>query len=125
MKRLLTLLALAVMATVAIAADPKPSGNWRIAFDDRTDNEGTIVFRISPIDGAPIDVEVTLPANTSENNAAELTSAALKAALGTENYRVGVDDGEDVVVKKRKAKNFVLSMVSTNLTGLEIKVGRN
>jgi len=125
-RRILAVVAMAGMASLALAADPKPSGNWRIAFDHRSDVDGTIVFRIAPINAAPIDVEVKVPANTSENNVAELTSAAIKASVGSENYRVGVDDGEDVVIKKRgKTKNFVVTMVSTSLTGLEIKIGRN
>jgi ABC-type sugar transport system substrate-binding protein len=129
LQRLLMVMSLAAMAAIsgaAFAADPKPSGNWRIAFNHATENDGAIVFRIAPLDGTPIDVEVKVPANTSENNVAELTSAAIKASVGSDNYRVGVDDGEDVVIRKRgKTKNFVVTMVSTTLTGLEIKVGRN
>ena len=125
-RRILAVVALAGMASLASAADPKPSGNWRIAYNHATENDGTIVFRIAPINAAAVDVEVKVPANTTENNVAELTSAAIKTALGSENYRIGVDDGEDVVIRKRgKAKNFVVTMVSTSLTGLEIKVGHN
>ncbi len=84
------------------------------------------MFRVAPVDGTPVDVEVKVPAKTTENNVADLVSSALKATLGSDNYRVGVDDGEDVVVKKRgKTPKFELSMVSTSLTGLEIKVKHN
>ncbi len=122
--------AVMVLAGMAFAAAPvfaKPSGNWRIKFNHQSDNDGTIVFRIAPVDGAPpVDVEVKVPAKTTENNVADLVSAALKATLGSEAYRVGVDDGEDVVVKTRgKTKKFELTMVSTSLTGLEVKVKHN
>jgi hypothetical protein len=71
-------------------------------------------------------VEINVPAGTSENNAAELVSVSLKATLGSKDYRVGVDDGEDVVVKKRgKTPKFELTMVSTSLTGLGIKIKHN
>ena len=116
---------LACFATIAYA---KPSGNWRIEFNSRTDNDGVIVLRIAPIEGGgdPIEVETKVPKGTSENNVADLVSASLKATLGSKNYRIGTDDGEDVVIKTRgKTKKFELTMVSTTLTGLEIKVKHN
>ncbi len=125
-RRALAVVALAGMACVATVAYAKPSGNWRIVFNHVTDNDGTLVLRIAPIEGAPIDVEIKVPAKTTENNVAELVRDSLKATLGSDNYRIGVDDGEDVVVKKRgKTKNFELTMVSTSLTGLEIKIKHN
>jgi hypothetical protein len=123
---MLAVVALAGIACVAAPAYAKPSGNWRISFNHQADNDGTIVFRIAPVEGTPIDVEVKIPARTTENNVADLVSAAMKATLGSDDYRVGVDDGEDVVVKKRgKTKKFELTMVSTSLTGLDIKVKHN
>ena len=88
----------------------------------------SIVLRIAPIEGGgdPIEVETKVPKGTSENNVADLVSASLKATLGSKNYRIGTDDGEDVVIKTRgKTKKFELTMVSTSLTGLEIKVKHN
>lgn len=126
-RRMLAVMALAGIACLATPAFAKPSGNWRISFNHQSDNDGTIVFRIAPVDGTPpIDVEVKVPAKTTENNVADLVSAAIKATVGSDNFRVGVDDGEDVVVKKRgKTKNFELTMVSTSVTGLEVKVKHN
>ena len=125
-RRTIAVLMVAGIACLATTAYAKPSGNWRIEFNHHADNDGTIVFRIAPVGGTPIDVEVKVPAKTSENNVADLVSASLKASLGSKDYRVGVDDGEDVVVKKRgKTKNFELTMVSTSLTGLHIKVKHN
>lgn len=124
-----TMLAVAALATCAVLAAPayaKPSGNWRISFNHQADNEGTIVFRIAPVGGTPIDIETKVPSGSTENKVADLVSASIKATLGSENYRVGVDDGEDVVVKKRgKTPKFELTMVSTSLTGLEILVKHN
>ena len=116
---------LACLATIAYA---KPSGNWRIEFDSRADNDGVIVLRLAPVEGGgdPIEVETKIPKGTSENNAAELVSASLEAVLGSKNYRIGTDDGEDVVIRTRgKTKKFELTMVSTTLTGLQIKVKHN
>jgi len=125
-RRLLAVMTLAGIACLASTAYAKPSGNWRISFNHQADNDGTIVFRIAPVEGTPVDIEVKVPAKTTENSVADLVSAAFKATVGSDNYRVGVDDGEDVVVKTRgKTKKFELSMVSTSLTGLEIKVKHN
>jgi len=125
-RRLLAVMTLAGIACLASPAYAKPSANWRISFNHQSDNDGTIVFRIAPVEGTPIDIEVKVPAKTTENSVADLVSSAIKATVGSENYRVGVDDGEDVVVKTRgKTKKFELSMVSTSLTGLEIKVKHN
>jgi hypothetical protein len=121
-------LATVALALVAAAAYAKPSGNWRIKFNHRADNDGTIVLRVAPIEGGgdPIDVETKVPKGTTENNVADLVVVALKATLGSENYRIGTDDGEDVVIKTRgKTKKFELTMVSTSLTGLDIKVKHN
>jgi len=121
-------LALAGMACLASAAFAKPSGNWRIDFNHSTDNDGVIVLRIAPIEGGgdPIDVETKVPKGTTENNVADLVAKSLEATLGSKNYRIGTDDGEDVVIKTRgKTKKFELTMVSTTLTGLEITVKHN
>ena len=127
-RRSAALLAVAGLACLAATAYAKPSGNWRIEFNSRADNDGTIVLRIAPVEGGgdPIEVETKVPKGTSENNVAELVSASLKATLGSKNYRIGTDDGEDVVIKTRgKTKKFELTMVSTTLTGLGIKVKHN
>ncbi|HEU5134792.1 MAG TPA: hypothetical protein VFU13_06580 [Steroidobacteraceae bacterium] len=124
-RRALAVIGLACMAATAYA---KPSGNWRIEFNHVADNDGVIVLRIAPVEGGgePIEVETKIPKGTTENRVADLVATSLKATLGSKNYRIGTDDGEDVVIKKRgKTKNFELTMVSTSLTGLEIKVKHN
>jgi hypothetical protein len=127
-RRTMAVVAAAGLALMAAVAYAKPSGNWRIKFDHRADNDGVIVLRIAPIEGGgdPIEVETKIPSGTSENNAAELVSASLKAVLGKDHYRIGIDDGEDVVIRTRgKSKKFELTMVSTTLTGLGIKIKHN
>ena|SRR5690349_18606878 len=128
LRRSMAVVAATGLALLAAVAYAKPSGNWRIKFDHRADNDGAITLRIAPIEGGgdPIDVETKIPSGTSENNAAELVSASLKAVLGTEKYRIGIDDGEDVIVRTRgKTKKFELTMVSTTLTGLGVKIKHN
>jgi hypothetical protein len=127
-RRALAVLAVAGFMSLTAIAQAKPSGNWRIEFNHKADNDGTIVLRLAPIEGGgdPIDVETKVPKGTTENSVADLVSASLKATLGSKNYRIGTDDGEDVVIRTRgKTKKFELTMVSTTLTGLEIKVKHN
>jgi hypothetical protein len=125
---MVAVLAAAVFAFLASAAYAKPSGNWRVEFNHQADNDGSIVLRIAPIEGGgdPVDIETKIPKGTTENKVADLVVASLKATLGSKNYRVGTDDGEDVIIKKRgKTKNFELTMVSSSLTGLDIKIKHN
>jgi hypothetical protein len=126
LRRTLAVLVVTGIACLAGTAYAKPSGSWRIVFDHVADNEGTIVLRVAPIEGTPIDVEIKIPAKTTENGVADLVSDTLKAKLGSDNFRVGVDDGEEVVIKKRrKTKNFELTLVSNSLTGLSINIERH
>ena len=107
----------------------KPSGNWRIEFNHQADNDGA--DRVSHCAGRrwrrPIDVETKVPeGNHREQCRGPGERCAQGDARVSENYRIGTDDGEDVVVKTRgKTKKFELTMVSTSLTGLEIKVKHN
>jgi hypothetical protein len=125
--RTLATVALAALLCLAAAtAQAKPAGNWRVTFDGRTDVEGVIGLRVAPLEGTPIDVEVRIPANTSENQVADLVSDGLKKTLGTKAFRVGVDDGESVIVKKRgKTKKFELTMLTPPISGLGVKIGRD
>jgi hypothetical protein len=123
LRRTIAVLVVTGIAFLASAAHAKPAGNWRIKFNHTADNDGTLVLRIAPHEGTPTDVEIKVPAKTSENAVADLASASLKATLGTKNFRIGVDDGESVIIRKRgKTKNFEVTMVSTTLTGLEVKI---
>ena len=125
LRRTLGTLALAAIAFLAPTAHAKPSGSWRIEFNHVTDNDGSITLRIAPLEGTPIDVETRVPAKTSENSVAQLLSDSLKATLGTKNFRIGVDDGESVIIKKRgKTKNFEVTIVNNSMTGIEVSVKR-
>ena len=87
------------IAAIGSLANAEPSNKWRIVFDHSTDGAGEVVFRITPLDGTPIDVTTQLPKGTSENQVAQLVKKSLKAALG-KGYKVEVDDFEAVLIKK-------------------------
>jgi phosphomannomutase len=86
------------------------------------ENDGELVLRIAPLNGTPIDVTTQVTKNMTENKVADLLKAALKTQLG-KGYKVEVDDGEDVLIKKSgKTPKFVVTLVSSSVTGLEIKI---
>ena len=124
LRRWLTVATAALLGALVLSAQADPSNKWRIKLNHSAGNEGTMVFRIAPIDGTPIDVQTTIPAHTGENAIARLLRDSFKASLG-EGYHVETDDGEDVLIKKRKdTPNFDLTLVSSSATGLTIKLKR-
>jgi hypothetical protein len=107
----------------AWAADaPTPSNKWRIECDNTATSDGTIDFRVTPKAGAPVEVAVPIKAKTSENKVAEAIREHLANALDAKTYHVEVDDGEDVLVKKKKGPDFVLELAGTNVQGTRIKI---
>lgn len=110
------------LATFATLAAAEPQGKWRIAFDHWAESDGELVLRIAQLNGTPIDVTTRIDKNTTENAAADLVTGSLMARLG-KGYKVEVDDGEDVLIKKRgKTPKFEVSLVSSSVTGLEVKI---
>ena len=121
MQRLmLSVAAAALLSLLAAGAQAEPSKKWRINLNHRVENDATIVFRLTPVGGTPIDVETKIPAGTGENKAAKLIRDSFKVSLG-EGYHVETDDGESVVIKRRKdTPEFELAVQSSNATGLTI-----
>ena len=118
-RRVLLTGALIAFATLAAA---EPDSKWRLKFDHWAETDGELVLRIAPLNGTPIDVSTRISKDTTENAAAELVSGALKAQLG-KGYKVEVDDGEDVVIKKSgKTPKFEVTLVSSSVTGLNLKI---
>jgi hypothetical protein len=112
------------LGAFALNLQAEPSNKWRIELNHITDNDGSITFRITPVGGTPIDVETKVPAKTSENYVAKMIRDSLRASLG-KAYHVETDDGEDVLIQRRgNTPNFELSLVSSSLTGLEVKLKR-
>jgi len=112
------------LATLTVLAETKPSNKWRIMFDGKADNDGTVVFRVVPPQGDPQEIEIAIKGGTTENAVASLVRDQMKTALG-EAYHVERDDYEDVLVKVRgKTPDFGLELARSSLTGLMIKLKR-
>jgi hypothetical protein len=120
-------LALCFLAAPVSAADapPKPSNKWIVVFNHAADAAGELVLRFAPDKGDPVEITTKIPSGTHENAAAELLAGSLKGQLGG-GYKVSVESGEKVYVKTSgKTPKFVLSLASSTLTGLTVKIKRS
>ena len=71
---------------------------------------GEIHFRVTPRQGESVDVNVGVKSGRSENNVARDVRDALAAKLSPDRYSVEVDDGEDILIKKKEGQpDFAMS----------------
>jgi hypothetical protein len=87
-------------------------------------NTGTLLFRVTPDKGTATDIVVNIDKGRSENGVATDIKNTLKKALDPKVYHVETDDGEDVLVKKRKGPNFEVKFVESTLKGTRIDVDK-
>ncbi|MGB0132572.1 hypothetical protein [Dokdonella sp.] len=110
---------------VATAAIAKPSNKWRIKCNHRADVAGVIVLRLTPEGQAAVEVTVDIAKGTRENEAARTIRKAIKSSALGERYKIEIDDGEDVLIKRRSRQpNIDLEIVSNTADGLKIKTHR-
>ena len=116
--------ALALAATSVTAQDKAPvySNKWRIEVSDRSQSDGTIQFRLTPKEGTATDVSVTIAMGRGENDIAKDIRDAMKTALDAKAFHVEVDDGEDVLVKKKKGPDFALELVQTTVMATKLEI---
>ncbi|MFN7783854.1 MAG: hypothetical protein ACK5PG_14115 [Lysobacterales bacterium] len=111
---------LLLLAGIAQAAPIE--NKWRLQFSGNAESSGELVLAFTPKDGAATQVEVTIEDGTSENGVARRVREALREAIG-EDYRVEVDDGEDVLVKRRLGRpRFNVSLVSNGVEGVRLNL---
>jgi len=112
----------ALLAAGITAANP--SNKWRIEVSGGAESDGTIQLNLVPEGQPAILVVVQVPRGTSENRVAKLIREALRAQVG-ERYASEVDDGEDVLVKKRGGSpDFDLSLAGSNVDGVRLRFDR-
>jgi hypothetical protein len=120
-RRGLVFAVVAVFAGMTAVAQAEPAGKWRIMFDHWAEQDGVLVLRITPLDGAPIDVSTAIRRNTSKVSAAKLVSVALETQLG-EGYKVEFDNGMEVLIKRRGDTPKFEVTVANSSTGLVVNV---
>lgn len=115
------LFTLFMLTTASAIADT--SNKWRIKVDGGANSDGEMIFHVTPNDGEAIVVRVTVKDGTGENKVADTIRDAFKVQLPRDSYKVEVDDGEDVLVKKKgDAVNFSLTLISSTIKHTEIKI---
>ena len=120
MRRRLLGLGLGLVATIAAAAGV--DNKWRLEFSGNAESDGRIVLELAPEQGEPQRATADIRKGRSENGVARDVRDALKAQVG-QRYGVEVDDGEDVLVKKRRGEqDFVVTIVENTVDGVRINV---
>jgi hypothetical protein len=124
--RLMKVMAAAALLSsgVALAEDLKLSNKWRVEVSETARSDGNIIFRVTPKDGTPTDVTVAIKDGRGENNIAGDIRDAFRATLDKEEFHSETDDGEDVLLKKRKGPNFELKLVESTVKATRINVGK-
>jgi hypothetical protein len=112
----------ATEAPATPAAPLKLSNKWRIEVSEGANNTGTLLFRVTPDKGVATDVLVDVKKGRGENGVATDIKNTFKKVLDPKVYHVETDDGEDVLVKKRKGPNFEVKFVESTLKGTRIDV---
>ena len=112
------------VAAPAVAEDLKLSNKWRVEVSETARSDGTIVFRVTPKDGTPTDVTVAIKDGRGENNIAGDIRDAFRATLDKDAFHSEKDDGEDVLLKKRKGPDFELKLVESTVKATRINVGK-
>jgi hypothetical protein len=111
------------MLAVAFADSSPTSNKWRIEMSGQALTNGEIVFRVTPRQGEPIDVNVGIRSGRAENNVARDVRDALAAKLSPDRFTVEVDDGEDILIKKKDGQpDFAVELIDTSVRNVNIKV---
>ena len=111
---------LLAQAIAGYAVGPAP----RLQVSEGANNDGVMHFRLTPKDQAPIDVRVQLKDGRGEDGCSRDIREAFKAALDKKIYKIELDDGEDVLVKRRSGPPFAIELVESTVKGTRINFDR-
>lgn len=112
-----------LLAAISFADASPTSNKWRIEMSGHALTTGEIVFRVTPRQGEAVDVSVGIKSGRAENNVAQDVRDALAARLSPDRYSVEVDDGEDILIKKKDGQpDFALELIESNVQNVSIKV---
>lgn len=126
--RVLLSLSLCLTSLIAVAQDAANldlSNKWRIQISEGAKSDGELRFLISPKDGTPLEVAVEIKDGRWENGIAKDIRDRLRQALDAKAFHVEVDDGEDVLVKKRgKAPRFEVRLLESTVKATRIGIDK-
>lgn len=99
------------------------SNKWRVEVSEGANSSGEIVFHVTPLGQETQVVTVPIEDGTRENKVARTIRNVFRETLDSRMFHVEVDDGEDVLVKKRSgAPNFALEAVSSTVKSVRLQV---
>lgn len=119
---------IAIMSSLLLAAisyaDASPTSNkWRIEMSGQALTSGEILFRVTPRQGEAVDVNVGIKSGRDENHVAKDVRDALAAKLSPNRYSIEVDDGEDILIKKKDGQpDFALELIESSVKNVAIKI---
>ena len=116
----------AAAAAAAPAKDLRYTDDYRISVDEDAQSDGEIVFGLTPKGGTTQEVKVAIKKGTSENNVAREIKNAFVAQIGTKDYNIEMEDGENVIIERSMgAKDYSLVLASSSVKGITVKVHRD
>lgn len=111
--------------TTSTGNDTSLSNKWRIEVSEGAKSTGTMVFRITPKGQPALEVRVDVEDGTRENKVAVRIRDAFREQLPKDAFHMERDDGEDVLVKRKlKTPRFALSLVSSNVKAVRIRIDK-
>ena len=112
-----------MLAAMAFADASPTSNKWRIELDGSALKTGDMQFRVTPRQGEAIDIVANIKSGRDENGVAKDLRDAFAAKLSPERYSVEVDDGEDILIKKKDGQpDFALELIESDVRNVNIKV---
>ena len=82
-----------------------------------------MIFRVTPRQGEATEISVNIRSGRAENNVAKDVRDAFAAALSPQRFSVEVDDGDDVLIKKKEGQpDFALELVESNVQNVSVKI---
>jgi len=112
-----------LLTAVAVADDSPTSNKWRIELDGQALKTGDIQFRVTPHQGEAVDVVATIRSGRAENNVAKDVRDAFAAKLSPERFTVEVDDGEDILIKKKEGQpDFAVELIESDVRNVAVKI---
>jgi len=123
LRRTLMLVGVLIFCSSVLASGV--SNKWRIQVSESAKSAGEISFLISPADEESILVVVEIPDGTWENHVARIIRDTMKEKLPKKHFHIEVDDGEDVLIKKRHHQsNFGLKVVDNTVKSVRINLDK-
>jgi len=112
-----------LLAALAYSGTTPTSNKWRVELDGQARSTGELQFRLTPRQGESIDVVATIRSGRAENNVAKDVRNAFAAKLDPDRYTVEVDDGEDILIKRKDGQpDFALELIESNVQNVRVKI---